>query len=292
MALSSSPSPSLRSVSRALIACGGFGTRLLPLTKALPKALIPVVDRCLLQYAVEESVRAGIREIGVLYRADQVAIPTLFETPSALVAQLERLERRAQLDALRRFDAAAQVRLFPGSDEASGLGGQILEVADFLAGEPFALLFVDELCDPAARGLEKLLEVFATCGLTVAGAVGDEEDEVFLVSAIPVLGDPAPSPRAGAGSGMRLIGRFICPPTVLTALQAIGETEGVPIDFMDALRLLAGSRLLAACPFPGRWWDCGSRSGLLAANLTLATEDAELGSDVRQGLLAPPGGGS
>lgn len=281
---------------RAVVAAGGFGTRLLPATQAVPKALLPIVDRPLLQYALEELARAGFDEIAVLARPEHYALADHLRPPEPLRGHLER--RGEAHRAWSPDDAGSVLHLFPTSSETMGLGGQLLELAGFIADQPFALVFPDELCGPESSPWEGLREVYGRRGGMVAAVWGtDPLPDEWRVSSYRPLDDRPSSSRAPGAQPpgtARVIGRYLCSPGVLPLLERLRERSGTPLGINDLLAATAGLGALTACRFHGRWWDCGDRLGYLSAVLSLSLEHEELGphlselaSELAGGVVRP-----
>ncbi|HST61199.1 MAG TPA: sugar phosphate nucleotidyltransferase [Longimicrobium sp.] len=276
-------------IRRAVVAAGGFGTRLLPATRAVPKVLLPVVDRPLLQYALDELAAAGFDEAAVLARADQHAIRDQLHTPEPL---RQHLLRRGGSRVREVLEPAPGIRtqLVATSSEERGLGGQLAELADFVAGEPFALLFADELCDPAVSPWDGMRETFARLNGVVAAAWGaDPLPDEWRVGGYQPLDDAPDADPWGAApvpGRARLIGRYLCPPQVVGLLERMAARRGFPLGINDLLAALAEMGALSARRYTGRWWDCGSRAGYLSAVLTLALEHEALGPRLAPALGA------
>jgi UTP--glucose-1-phosphate uridylyltransferase len=278
-------------IRRAVVAAGGFGTRLLPATRAVPKVLLPVVDRPLLQHALDELAAAGFDEVAVLARADQLAIRDQLHTPGPLRQHLLRRGGSRFREILEPEDGAG-TRLVATSGEEKGLAGQLIELADFVAGEPFALVFADELCDPAVSPWQGMRDAFARRGGVVAAAWGaDPLPDEWRVSGYRALDDDPDADSWGVvpvPGRERLIGRYLCAPQVLVLLERMRAERGLPLGINDLLAALAELGALSARRYPGRWWDCGSPAGYLSAVVTLALEHEVLGPRLAP---APAGAG-
>ncbi len=179
------------------------------------------------------------------------------------------------------MDEAARFHLFPIKDGDSGLGNQILELETLLGETPFAVAFVDELCDKGGHLLSEMKTLAETLETSVTAMVGaDHDEDVFLVQAATRL-----EPEAVAGNkGPRFIGRAVFTKELFKALKSLEEVENGYIDLLDGMSVLARHDRLVACQYHGKWWDCGNKLGYLKAIVSLAIEDELLGAPFREFL--------
>ena len=272
-------------VTKAILAAGGLGTRMLPATKAVPKALLPVVDKPLLRWAIEEVLAAGIEEIAVLMRPDQVAIEHELATSDVLTDQLTALGKEEIRDTLLNQDKGAEIRCFGISDETSGIGKQILDLGDFLGEQPFAVLLVDELCPAEGGPLEQLIALYQRYQTSVCALVRyPHDDELILVGQVTKMdahGPKSSDPNRAESKGARFIGRGVFTPELLRAYQALAMDRQTGLDLLDGMQVLATHQRLLGLPYKGEWWDCGDKTGYLQAQVALAARDPELGPGFR-----------
>jgi len=307
------PSPTNRRPARkAVIPVAGMGTRFLPATKAVPKELLPVVDRPALQYIVEESARAGLAEVLMVTGRGKGAIEDFFDRTPELEAALEEKGDQERIDAVAASTDVAQVH-FVRQGEAKGLGHAVLQAASFVGDEPFAVLLGDDLIDARDLLLEQMLAVQAEHGGCVVALldVGPENIEKYGCVAI----EDAPQTQAGAGdqvvgitgmvekppreeapSSLAIIGRYVLAPEIFEAIRSTPPGRGGEIQLTDAiLALLEQGVPVHGVVFSGRRYDTGDKLDYLKAVIRLAVEREDLGPALRPWLrdfvgdLAPEG---
>ncbi|MDE0201957.1 MAG: UTP--glucose-1-phosphate uridylyltransferase [Rhodospirillaceae bacterium] len=280
------------SVRKAVLPVAGMGTRFLPASKAVPKVLLPVVDKPLIQYAVEEARAAGIEEFIFVAGRGEAAIEDHFKSDEALDAYL----------AARSDDAALAVTagavLEPGTakivrqEEPLGLGHAVLCARDLVGDEPFAVLLPDELLLGDPPCLSELVAVHGkTEGSVVALAevpqaetgrygiveVAGEEGRTVTISGMVEKPEPERAP-----SRLALIGRYVLQSGVFARLSALAPGAGGEIQLTDAMAAMANEEHFHGVRFTGQRFDCGSPAGYLRATIACALKRPEL----RQDLLA------
>jgi UTP--glucose-1-phosphate uridylyltransferase len=280
-----------------------MGTRFLPATKAVPKELLPVVDRPALQYIVEEAARAGLPEVLMVTGRNKAAIEDYFDRQPELEAALEKKGDADRLASVQESTDVAQVH-FVRQGEAKGLGHAVLQAAAFVGDAPFAVLLGDDLIDARDHLLEEMLAVQAEHGGSVIalldvgmenidkyGAVavepvqpGDhaviEGDEVVRVTAL-VEKPPADE----APSSLAIIGRYVLAPEIFDALRETKPGRGGEIQLTDALAaLVERGEPVHGVVFSGRRYDTGDRLDYLKAVVRLAVERDDLGPPLRSWL--------
>src|SRR5919202_1907188 len=235
-----------RSTSKAVIPVAGMGTRFLPATKAVPKELLPAVDRPALQYIVEEAARAGLGEVLMVTGRNKGAIEDFFDRTPELETALEAKGDQSRLDAVHRSTDVAQVH-FVRQGEARGLGHAVLQAAAFVGDEPFAVLLGDDLIDARDHLLEQMLEVQARHGGSVIALldVGRENIDKYGAVAIEpseeggdvvaVTGLVEKPPVEEAPSSLAVIGRYVLSPDVFEVLRHTPPGRGGEIQLTDAL---------------------------------------------------------
>jgi UTP--glucose-1-phosphate uridylyltransferase len=295
---------------KAVIPAAGLATRFLPATKAVPKELLPVVDRPALQYIVEEAARAGLPEVLMVTGRNKSAIEDFFDRTPELEAALEKKGDQSRLDAVHAATDVAQVH-FVRQGEARGLGHAVLQAAAFVGDEPFAVLLGDDIIDARDHLLEEMLAVQAEHGGAVIalldvgadniskyGAVAVDE-EASEGTAVRVTGLVEKPPADQAPSTLAIIGRYVLPPEVFAALRVTEPGAGGEIQLTDALvRLVDDGVPVHGVVFSGRRYDTGDRLDYLKAVVRLAAEREDLGPQLRPWLrdfvadLPPEGGAS
>ncbi|MGY1732998.1 UTP--glucose-1-phosphate uridylyltransferase GalU [Geodermatophilus sp. SYSU D01045] len=289
----STPTP--RPARKAVIPVAGMGTRFLPATKAVPKELLPVVDRPALQYIVEEAARAGLGEVLMVTGRNKAAIEDFFDRTPELETALEKKGDAGRLAAVHESTEVAQVH-FVRQGEARGLGHAVLQAAAFVGDEPFAVLLGDDLIDARDHLLEQMLAVQAEHGGSVIALldVGRENiDKYGAVAVEPgssdgvvtVTGLVEKPPVDEAPSSLAIIGRYVLAPEVFGVLRETAPGRGGEIQLTDALAtLVERGEPLHGVVFDGRRYDTGDKLDYLKAVIRLAAEREDLGPALRSWL--------
>src|SRR4051795_12795999 len=292
------PIPSSRAVRKAVIPVAGLGTRFLPATKAVPKELLPVVDRPALQYIVEEAARAGLGEVLMVTGRNKSAIEDFFDRVPELETALEKKGDADRLAAVHQSSEVAQVH-FVRQGEARGLGHAVLQAAAFVGDEPFAVLLGDDIIDARDHLLEQMLQVQAEHGGSVValldvgrenidkyGAVAVEPGGTDVV-AIPGLVEKPPVDEAP--SSLAVIGRYVLAPEVFDVLRETSPGRGGEIQLTDALNTLCArdeqGGPVHGVVFRGRRYDTGDKGDYLRAIVQLAADRVDLGPAFREWLV-------
>ncbi|SDF27703.1 UDP-glucose pyrophosphorylase [Blastococcus aurantiacus] len=285
-----------RPARKAVIPVAGMGTRFLPATKAVPKELLPVVDRPALQYIVEEAARAGLPEVLMVTGRNKGAIEDFFDSTPELEAALEKKGDAGRLAAVRSSTEVAQVH-FVRQGEARGLGHAVLQAAAFVGDEPFAVLLGDDLIDARDHLLEQMLAVQAEHGGSVIALldVGMENiDKYGAVAVDPstdgsdvvaVTGLVEKPPVEEAPSSLAIIGRYVLAPEIFGVLRETRPGRGGEIQLTDALAtLVERGEPVHGVVFGGRRYDTGDKLDYLKAVIRLAVERDDLGPALRTWL--------
>ena len=291
--MSSPSAPSPRPARKAVIPVAGMGTRFLPATKAVPKELLPVVDRPALQYIVEEAARAGLPEVLMVTGRNKGSIEDFFDRTPELETALEAKGDQSRLAAVHESTDVAQV-FFVRQGEARGLGHAVLQAAAFVGEAPFAVLLGDDLIDDRDHLLEHMLAVQAERGGSVIALldVGRENIDKYGAVAIkpgdhPVMdGDEIVTitglvekpPVDEAPSSLAIIGRYVLEPAIFDVLRETAPGRGGEIQLTDALAtLVERGEPVHGVVFSGRRYDTGDRLDYLKAVVQLAVEREDLG---------------
>lgn len=298
----------MKPVRKAVMPVAGMGTRFLPVTKAMPKEMLPIVDVPTIQLNVEECVQSGIEEIIFVTARGKSAIEDHFDRVPELEALLERKGRKDDLAMLRRLTTMARfVSVRQG--EPRGLGHAVLCARDAVGDEPFAVLLGDDLFAGNPPGIAQLVGVYQRQGV---GVVGLQEVPVGQEHLYGIVGgeriadggaDAAQSrvlratkliekPPAGtAPSRLAIIGRYVLPAEIFPILERTPPGRGDEIQLTDGLATLCSERGLCGIEMTGRRFDAGDRAGYVLAVLYHALGRADIGAEVRAGaarLLAEP----
>jgi UTP--glucose-1-phosphate uridylyltransferase len=277
------------SVRIAVIPAAGLGTRILPATKAIPKELLAIVDKPMIQLVVEEAVGAGITHVVIVTGPDKPALEEHFTPSPRLEDELERKGKTALLDAVRRVNDLATFT-FVMQDTPLGLGHAVLCAKDTIGGEPFAVLLPDELFwGPELVGaLAERQERFGAPVIAVMEMPTDEIGNYGVVDPEPLEDDlvrmkdfvEKPDPSQ-APSNLGSVGRYVLTPDVLDALEESGPGAGGEIQLTDAVAVVAREKAGYAYIHRGPRNDAGRPFGYVRATIEAALRDASIASDVR-----------
>jgi UTP--glucose-1-phosphate uridylyltransferase len=291
-------------IRKAVFPAAGLGTRFLPATKAQPKEMLPLVDKPVIQYVVEEAVAAGIQDVIIVTGRGKNAIEDHFDQAAELEAFLEAKGKTELLDELRRIPHLATL-CYIRQREPLGLGHAILTARSLVGEEPFAVLLGDNVVDAREPCIGQLMGVFARTGAPVVGImevppeavssygiVAGEPDGDRVVRLTGLVEKPA---VAEAPSRLAIVGRYVLTPDIFPALEATAPDAGGEIQLTGGLRRLLRDRPIFGYRFEGRWYDAGSRLGFLQATVELALKRPDLGKPFRdylRGLALDPEGPS
>jgi UTP--glucose-1-phosphate uridylyltransferase len=283
-----------QTVRKAVFPVAGLGTRFLPATKAVPKEMLPIVDRPLIQYAVEEAVAAGVTEIIFVNSPTKGSIEEHFRQASDLEAALDSQGRPGLLEALQsasfegvRFKTVVQA-------EPLGLGHAILQARDAVGDEPFFVVLPDDLMIGEPGCMTQMLAPFERIGTSVIvtqqvpedqtdryGIVTGERTDERLMRMTGIVEKPAP---ADAPSVEAVVGRYLLTPDIWQHLDGLGQGAGGEIQLTDALAAQIDNHGVHAFSFDGERYDCGSKLGFLEATVALALADPEVSDGFREAL--------
>jgi UTP--glucose-1-phosphate uridylyltransferase len=279
-------------VRKAVFPVAGLGTRLLPATKSIPKEMITIVDRPLIQYAVDEAREAGIKQLIFVTGRGKSSLVDYFDQAFELEAAL--LDKGKSLEVLEsshaRFGEVVTVR----QQQPLGLGHAVWCARHIVGDEPFAVLLPDELMWGQPNCLAQMVEAFETVGGNIVAALEVPDSETHKYGVIdPGASDgrlteirgmvekPAPGT---APSNLMLPGRYILQPEVMRALDAQERGAGGEIQLTDAIAKVIGKQPLHAYRFEGKRYDCGSAAGFVIANLAMALERDDIAPAIRDYL--------
>ena len=281
-------------VRRAVFPVAGRGTRMLPATKALPKVLLPVVDRPLIQVGIEEVVAAGVNEVVLVTASGQQAIEDHFDAVPLLEATLAAERKQDLLDAVRLATELATV-MSVRQHEPRGLADAVLAAAPLVGDEPFVVVLPDDVICGAVPCTRQLLDVATAhnAGVIALQRVPRADTGRYgIVATEPVGADERP-PGAGvlhrivdlvekpdpaeAPSTLAIVGRYVLPPRIFPLIEQTPPGYGGEIQLPDALRLLLAEQPLYGYEFTGRRFDCGQLLGHLQANVSMALERPDIG---------------
>ena len=278
--------PKLR---KAVFPVAGFGSRFLPVTKASPKEMMPVVDKPLIQYAVEEAAAAGITEMIFVTGRNKRAIEDHFDKAYELETELERKGKDALLEQVRSVLPEGVRCIYIRQPEPLGLGHAVLCAQPIVGDDPFAVLLADDLIDAQPPAMCRMAEVFAQLGSSLLGVEEvprDQTQSYGIVTIDTMDGDSArihsivekPKP-AQAPSNLAVIGRYVLTPRIFELLSEVIPGAGGEIQLTDAISALLAHERVFALRLPGRRFDCGSKLGYLEATVEYGVRHPETGED-------------
>ena len=281
-------------IKKAVFPVAGLGTRFLPATKAIPKELLPIVDRPLIQYAVDEAREAGIEQIIFVTGRGKTAIVEHFDMAFELETTMD--ERGKDLSVLDPTRATPGDIITVRQQVPLGLGHAIWCARAIVGDEPFAILLPDELMVAAKGGgtgcMKQMVEAYDKVGGNLISVLEVPQDEVSSYGVIApgaelsdtlteVTGLVEKPPVAEAPSNKIISGRYILQPEVMRVLEDQEKGAGGEIQLTDAMAKMIGSQPFNAVTFEGRRFDCGSKTGFVEATLALALEREDMGAEVR-----------
>lgn len=278
-------------VRTAVFPVGGLGTRFLPATKALPKEMLPVVDKPLIEYAVEEARDAGIEYFVFVTGRGKTAIENHFDTNYELEASLEERGKTVLLERVRRNDFVPGRIAYVRQIDPLGLGHAVWCARHLIGDEPFAVLLADELIRSTPPCLSDLIDVHEQRGGNVVTVMPIPEEDSNRYGIVATTGregrmhevtDLVEKPAvADAPSRLALIGRYVLEPSIMDHLDAMERGADDEIQLTDALRRDLGKHPFHAVELCGRRYDCGTKVGYLEANVALALERTDLDGDAK-----------
>jgi UTP--glucose-1-phosphate uridylyltransferase len=277
---------------KAIFPVGGLGTRFLPATKALPKEMLPVVDKPLIQYAVEEARAAGIEEFIFVTGRGKSAIEDHFDHSYELRDTLMARHKKVELDAVEDMMLAPGQVAYIRQQEPLGLGHAVWCARHMVHGEPVAVLLADDLVLSEVPCLGQMLEAHAQVGGNLAGVMDVPRDQTDRYGILDVIEDdgrlarakglvekPAP---AAAPSTLSIIGRYVLDPAVFDELDRQEAGAGGEIQLTDAMARTIDRVPFHGLRFDGKRFDCGNKAGFLEANLAFALERDDLRVETRE----------
>ena len=277
-------------VRKAVFPVAGLGTRLLPATKSIPKEMITVVDRPLIQYAVDEAREAGIEQLIFVTGRGKSSLVDYFDQAFELEATLK--GKNKSLDVLEPSNASFGEVVTVRQQQPLGLGHAVWCARHIVGDEPFAVLLPDELMYGTPNCLAQMVEAYEKVGGNLVAALEVPEDQTHQYGVVDpgatdgplteirgLVEKPAPGTEP---SNLMLPGRYILQPEVMRALDAQERGAGGEIQLTDAMAKLIGQQPFHAFRFKGQRYDCGSAAGFVIANLAMALERTDVAPAVRE----------
>ncbi|GGB29555.1 UTP--glucose-1-phosphate uridylyltransferase [Tistrella bauzanensis] len=281
-------------VRKAVFPVGGLGTRFLPATKAMPKEMLPVVDKPLIQYAVEEARAAGIEELIFVTGRNKTAIEDHFDQSFELEWTLQERGKREELAQLRRWLPKAGNVSYTRQQEPMGLGHAVWCARHLVGNEPFAVLLADDLVLADRPCLSQMVEVYEQKGGNVVAAMDVPAENTARYGIIDIADDDGrlvtargmvEKPKSGdAPSRTAVIGRYILQPEIFEHLGRHERGSGGEIQLTDAIRAMVGNTPFHALRFEGERFDCGDKAGFIHANIAFSLARVDLRDQVKDFL--------
>jgi UTP--glucose-1-phosphate uridylyltransferase len=272
---------------KAVFPVAGFGSRFLPVTKASPKEMMPVVDKPLIQYAVEEAAAAGVTDMIFVTGRHKRAIEDHFDKAYELETELERKGKEALLMQVRSVLPEGVRCIYIRQPEPLGLGHAVLCAQPVIGNDPFAVLLADDLMDSEPPALARMAQIYEReeCSLLGVEEVPRDQTESYgIVTIDRMQGDTGrmraivekPKP-AQAPSTLGVIGRYVLTPRIFDLLAAVTPGAGGEIQLTDAISAMLEHERVLAVRLPGKRFDCGSKLGYLQATVELGVRHPEVG---------------
>ncbi|AWB35363.1 UTP--glucose-1-phosphate uridylyltransferase GalU [Orrella marina] len=267
----------MRPIRKAVFPVAGLGTRFLPATKAMPKEMLPVVDKPLIQYAVEEAVNAGVTDLVFVTGRSKRSIEDHFDSAPELEAELERKHKTDLLEIVRNIISPKTNCIYIRQSAPLGLGHAVLTAAPIVGDEPFAVLLADDLIDADRPVLSQLVDCALTHQASVLGVENvprEHTNRYGIVSTDPIdertskvhgiVEKPDPSV---APSTLAVVGRYVLDPTIFEHLRKTQPGAGGEIQLTDGIAAMINERSVCAYRYEGNRYDCGSKAGMFAATV-------------------------
>ena len=278
----------MQKITKAVFPVAGMGTRFLPATKASPKEMLPIVDKPLIQYAVEEAVEAGCTDIVFITGRNKRSIEDHFDKAYELETELERKNKNALLELTQNILPEGVNLMYIRQTEALGLGHAVLCAAPAVGNEPFAVILADDLIDAPKGALAQMMDVYNATGSSVLGVETVDPSQTGSYGIVEIAPKDAyqrvtsivekPKP-ADAPSNLAVVGRYILTPAIFDLLRDTQAGAGGEIQLTDAIATLLQQETVLAHAFSGQRYDCGSKLGYLQATLAYGCKHPEVGAE-------------
>ncbi|MFL6375439.1 MAG: UTP--glucose-1-phosphate uridylyltransferase GalU [Pyrinomonadaceae bacterium] len=280
-------------IRKAVFPAAGLGTRFLPATKASPKEMLPLVDKPLIQYGVEEAVASGISSILIITGRDKSSIENHFDISYELEDTLRERGKTKTLEEVHSVAEIARIS-YTRQKQALGLGHAIYQAQDYVGNEPFAVVLADDIVDAKVPALRQMIDVYEKYDAPVIatmqvageaisrfGVIDAEEVEPNVYKIRDMVEKP---PLSEAPSDLAIIGRYVFTPDIFAAIERTEPGSGGEIQITDAMRILLKERPIYAVKLDGIRHDAGDKLGFLIANIEFALKRDDLGPKFRDYL--------
>jgi UTP--glucose-1-phosphate uridylyltransferase len=286
-------------IRKAVFPAAGMGTRFLPATKSMPKEMLPLVDKPLIQYGVEEAIAAGCTEIIIVTGRGKNTIEDHFDRSPELEASLEARGKTALLEIARSVSSLAHIT-YTRQSEALGLGHAVLQTKQLIGNEPFAVILPDDLVDAKTPCLKQMVEAFEETGASILGSEiieGPSISSYGVLKCSPsswdarllAIDDMVEKPKfEDAPSKNAIIGRYILTPRIFELIEKVTPGAGGELQLTDAIRALLKYEKVYGFTFEGKRHDAGDKLGFLKATVEFALKRDDLGPQFREWLKEFP----
>ena len=285
-------------IKKAVIPAAGLGTRILPIARAVPKEMLPIVDRPAMSYLVEEAAKSGIEDILIITGRGKGVMEDYFDYSPEYEAHFAARGKAGEIEKMRETGNAFGARVyFIRQKEARGLGHAVGCARSFVGNEPFAVLYGDDIIFSEKPVVAQMIESYEKYGRAVCGVKTVPEELVMKYCSLrthPIEGSEReffvddmiekPRTREEIFSNYSILGRVLLTPDIFDIIDETPPGAGGEIQLTDAMRTLARSRGMTALDFEGKRFDLGSKLGFLSANVVRAFDDPELGAEFREFL--------
>ncbi|SMF40256.1 UTP--glucose-1-phosphate uridylyltransferase GalU [Pseudogulbenkiania subflava] len=279
----------MKKITKAVFPVAGMGTRFLPATKASPKEMLPVVDKPLIQYAVEEAIAAGITELIFITGRNKRSIEDHFDKAYELETELEYKNKQKLLDLVQGILPPSVTCIYIRQTEALGLGHAVLCAKPVVGDEPFAVILADDLIDGEPGAMAQMVDTFNEQQCSVLGVETVAPEETGSYGIVEVQSDATGRQRISsivekphpdvAPSNLAVVGRYILTPRIFDKLAKTQAGAGGEIQLTDGIAELLKDETVLALPFNGVRYDCGSKLGYLKATINYGLKHHEVGRE-------------
>jgi len=279
-------------ITKAIFPAAGFGTRFLPATKAIPKEMLPLVDKPLIQYSVEEAKKSGFEEIIIVTGMGKTAIEDHFDTSVELELLLKERRKKEVLTMIRKISNMVNFA-YTRQKEPLGLGHAIYITKNLVGKEPFAVFLSDDIIDSKVPVMKQLLKVYKRHKASVLAVQKVPRKNAHLYGIIKGkkvapgiyrVADLVEKPKSSPPSNLAVIGRYILTPGIFDALEETPRGRGGELQLTDGLRKLLEKEEIYACEFEGTRFDAGNKLGFLEANISYALKRKDMAGELKRFL--------
>lgn len=279
-------------IKKVVIPVAGFGTRFLPATKAIPKEMLPIIDKPLIEYAVDEAVDAGIEEVIFITSHTKIAIENHFDSNFELEEKLLRSNKENFIPLINP-EKYKNIRFtYVRQKSMKGLGDAILHASHLINDEPFAIILADDLIISEKSCLQQLMDIHEKTDLSVIGVNKVPDNKVSSYGVIDPSDHDSGSIQIkdiiekptfeNAPSNLAVVGRYILSSDIFSYLEKVSEDKTNEIQLTDAIKMMLADEKILACEYAGDKFDCGSKSGYVEATVYMALKDEHIKLDLQK----------